>query len=219
MFPDAPRRLDVQAADMTALVVALDQRYPGMWDRLCEPGPRFREHINAFVDGERVTIAAPLTSDSVVHIIPAVSGGAPDDGERVHAESVAAWHAWLAANHPRTRGVWLVSWKSHTGRPRMTYEEAVIEALAWGWIDSKASRLDEDREMIWYSPRRKGSDWSRSNKERVARLEADGRMTPAGRAAIEQSQADGSWTRLDDAEDLVVSPDLAAAFAARPGAL
>jgi molybdopterin converting factor small subunit len=82
MFPDAPRRLELEASDMAELVAALDARYPGMWDRLCEPGPRFREHINAFVDGERVTIHAELTSASVVHIIPAVSGGATDD--RVH---------------------------------------------------------------------------------------------------------------------------------------
>jgi uncharacterized protein YdeI (YjbR/CyaY-like superfamily)/molybdopterin converting factor small subunit len=219
LFPDAPRRLDVPADDMAALVAALDVRYPGMWDRLCEPGPRFREHINAFVDGERVTIDAPLAPGSVVHIIPAVSGGAGGDAERLHAESVEAWHAWLAKHHGRPDGVWLVSWKRHTGRPRVTYEEAVVEALAWGWIDSKAARLDDEREMLWYSPRRAGSDWSRSNKERVARLEAEGRLMPAGRAAVEQSKADGSWTRLDDAEDLVVPGDLAAAFATRPGAL
>jgi uncharacterized protein YdeI (YjbR/CyaY-like superfamily)/molybdopterin converting factor small subunit len=220
LFPDAPRRLDIEATDMAALVVALDVRYPGMWDRLCEPGPRFREHINAFVDGERVTIEAQLAPGSVVHIIPAVSGGGGiDDAERVHAESVEAWHAWLAEHHERTDGVWLVAWKRHTDRPRMTYEDAVVEALAWGWIDSKAARIDDEREMLWYSPRRPGSDWSRSNKERVARLEAEGRLMPAGRAAIEHAKADGSWTRLDDAEDLVVPDDLAAAFAARPGAL
>jgi uncharacterized protein YdeI (YjbR/CyaY-like superfamily) len=219
LFPDAPRHLEVPAGDMTALVAELDARYPGMWDRLCEPGPRFREHINAFIDGERVTLEAGLTPSSVVHIIPAVSGGGMDDAERVHPETVEDWHAWLAEHHDRSDGVWLVAWKRHTGRPRMTYEEAVTEMLAWGWIDSKAGRLDDDREMVWSSPRRKGSDWSRSNKERVARLEAEGRLMPAGRDAIEQARADGSWTRLDDVEDLIVPDDLAAAFAARPGAL
>jgi uncharacterized protein YdeI (YjbR/CyaY-like superfamily) len=140
------------------------------------------------------------------------------DAERIHAETLADWHDWLAANHGRTDGVWLVSWKRPTGRPRVAYEDAVIEALAWGWIDSKAVNLDDERGMQWFSPRRKGSDWSRSNKERVAKLEAEGRMTPAGRAAIEQAKADGSWTRLDGAEDLIVPDDLAAAFEARPGA-
>jgi uncharacterized protein YdeI (YjbR/CyaY-like superfamily)/molybdopterin converting factor small subunit len=219
MFPDAPRHLELAADDMAALVTELDARYPGMWDRLCEPGPRFREHINAFVDGHRVTIEASLTNASVVHIIPAVSGGAQAQAERVHAESVGEWHAWLAANHERSDGVWLVSWKRRSGRPRIAYEEAVIEALAWGWIDSRAASLDDDREMLWYSPRRRGSDWSRSNKQRVARLEAEGRLMPAGRAAIEQAKADGSWTRLDDVEDLIVPADLGAVLTSRPGAL
>ena len=124
MFPAAPRHLEVSADDMAALVTELDVRYPGMWDRLCEPGPQFREHINAFVDGHRVTIEASLTPASVVHIIPAVSGGAQAEAERVHAESVGEWHAWLAANHERVDGVWLVPGSdapgghgSHTRRP------------------------------------------------------------------------------------------------------
>ena len=76
LFPDAPRDLEVPAPDLVALIRALDARYPGMWDRLCEPGPRLREHINVFVDGHRVSIDAVLKDGSVVHILPAVSGGA-----------------------------------------------------------------------------------------------------------------------------------------------
>lgn len=72
--------------------------------------------------------------------------------------------------------------------------------------------------MLWYSPRRKGSVWARSNRERVARLEAEGRMTEAGRAAVEAAKADGSWTILVPVEELVVPDDLAAAFDARAGA-
>ncbi|CAN5714236.1 hypothetical protein BH23CHL8_BH23CHL8_02000 [soil metagenome] len=223
LFPDAPRRLEVPAADLAALVKALDGRYPGMWDRLCEPGPRFREHINVFVDGQRESIDAGLDHTSVVHIIPAVSGGAERagsrmaDGEHVHPESVAEWRAWLAANHARPSGVWLVAWKTRTGRPRMTYEKAVEEALAWGWIDSRAGRLDDDRETIWMSQRRRGSVWSRPNKVRIARLEAQGRLMPAGHAAVERAKADGSWTILDSVEDLIVPGDLDVAFAARLG--
>jgi uncharacterized protein YdeI (YjbR/CyaY-like superfamily) len=99
----------------------------------------------------------------------------------------------------------------------MTYEESVEEALAYGWIDSKGSRLDDERTMLWFAPRQRRSGWSRSNKERVERLEREGRMTPAGRAVIERAMADGSWTLLDEVEDLIVPADLAAAFAARPG--
>ena len=71
--------------------------------------------------------------------------------------------------------------------------------------------------MLWFAPRKRRSGWSRPNKERIARLEAEGRMAPAGRAVLEAAKADGSWTLLDDVEDLVVPPDLAAAFARHPG--
>jgi uncharacterized protein YdeI (YjbR/CyaY-like superfamily) len=139
-------------------------------------------------------------------------------GDHVHAESATEWRAWLERNHDRDVGVWLVSWKTSTGRPRMSYEESVEEALAFGWVDSKGNTLDADRSMLWFAPRRAGSGWSRPNKERVERLERDGRMTDAGRRVIERAKADGSWTLLDDVENLVVPPDLAAAFDAHPGA-
>ena len=141
-----------------------------------------------------------------------------DDREQVHAESAAEWRAWLAAHHATSAGVWLVAWKASTGRPRPTYDETVEEALCFGWIDAKARSLDDERSAIWMAPRRRGSGWARSNKERILRLEAEGRMTDAGRALIESAKADGSWTRLDDVEALVVPEDLAAALAARPGA-
>ena len=75
LFPGAPRRLAVEAATVGALVDALNARWPGMRDRLCGPGPRLRPHINVFVDGERSTLATALGRDSIVHVIPAVSGG------------------------------------------------------------------------------------------------------------------------------------------------
>ena len=140
------------------------------------------------------------------------------DRERVHPETVEQWRAWLAENSGVSDGVWLVSWKSGTGRPRMTYDEAVTEALAWGWVDSRAGTLDADRSMLWYAPRKPGSGWSRPNKERVARLVADGRMQPAGQAVIDAAKASGRWSVLDDVEDGVVPDDLAAALAARDGA-
>ncbi len=142
----------------------------------------------------------------------------PDGREAVHLETVGEWHAWLAAHHTRREGVWLVQWKPRTGKPAIPYEQAIEEALCFGWVDSTYRSLDDERGMLWYSPRRKGSLWARSNKERVARLEAQGRMTEAGRAAIERAKADGSWTILESVEDLIVPDDLAAALDARPGA-
>lgn len=140
------------------------------------------------------------------------------DAERVQPESVEAWAAWLEANHDRSAGAWLVTWKKATGRQRFTYGEAVVEALRFGWIDAIAQRVDEERSMLWYGPRRAGSGWSRPNKERIARLEAAGRMHPAGQAVLDRARADGSWSKLDDVEALVVPNDLRAALDALPGA-
>lgn len=145
-------------------------------------------------------------------------GRAMDQAERLHFATTAEWHDWLADNHARAEGVWLVSYKARTGKPAIAYEEAVCEALCYGWIDSTYRSLDDERGMLWWSPRRKGSLWAASNKARVARLEAEGRMTDAGRQAIAQARADGSWDLLEPVEALVVPDDLAAAFAARPGA-
>lgn len=113
--------------------------------------------------------------------------------------------------------MWLVGWRKHTGRPAVGYDDAVSEALAVGWVDSVGRRLDDDRTMLRFSPRRRRSGWARPNKLRVEALEREGLMTDAGRRVVEQAKADGSWTMLDDVEDLVVPPDLATAFAAVPG--
>ena len=138
--------------------------------------------------------------------------------ELVHAETRAEWRRWLAANHAGSPGVWLVSWKTATGKPAVGYAESVEEALCFGWIDSLNRTIDDERTQQLFTPRRPGSRWSRSNKERVERLLADGLIEPAGLAAIETAKASGAWTALDDVENLVVPDDLAAAFAAHPGA-
>jgi uncharacterized protein YdeI (YjbR/CyaY-like superfamily) len=140
------------------------------------------------------------------------------DRPQVHLERREDWRVWLAEHHATADGVWLVSWRTVTGRPAVGYDAAVEEALCFGWIDSLARKLDEERGMQLFTPRRPGSRWSRSNKERVARLEAAGLIEPAGAAVIEAARADGSWTALDDVENLVIPDDLAAALAARPGA-
>jgi uncharacterized protein YdeI (YjbR/CyaY-like superfamily) len=139
------------------------------------------------------------------------------DGEQLHVEDVEQWRSWLRDNADRGTGVWLVSWKRATGRPAVTYEQAIEEALTVGWVDSTAGTLDDQRSMLWFAPRKRRSGWSRPNKERLARLEQDGRMQERGRAVVAEAKRDGSWTLLDDVEDLVVPPDLEAAFRERPG--
>lgn len=136
----------------------------------------------------------------------------------VHPQTRAEWRAWLAAHHTRAEGVWLISYKTATGKPRFTYAEGVEEALCYGWVDSRANTLDDERSMQWYSPRQPGSGWSAVNKARVARLIESGLMTPAGLAKIERAKQNGSWSSLDSAEALEVPPDLAAALSANPTA-
>lgn len=94
----------------------------------------------------------------------------------------------------------------------MSYAESVEEALAFGWVDSLPRALDSERSMLWFAPRKPRTGWSRPNKERVARLIADGRMTAAGLAKVDAAKRDGSWTKLDAIESLEIPPDLAAAL-------
>lgn len=128
------------------------------------------------------------------------------------------WRAWLQENHATSPGVWVAVGKKGGTRTALTYEETVEEALRFGWIDGVVNRLDADRYKQRLTPRKPGSTWSRSNKERVARLIEQGLMTPAGLAAIEAAHANGSWELLDDVEDLVVPEDLAAALETMPAA-
>ncbi len=143
---------------------------------------------------------------------------APDGRPMVGPFDRAGWRAWLIANHATSSGVHLVSWRRGSGQASVPYEDAVEEALCVGWIDSVAGRLDEQRSLQWFSPRRSAGGWARTNKARVERLIADGLMLPAGSAAIEEAKRNGSWTRLDDVENLVVPDDLAAALEANPPA-
>jgi uncharacterized protein YdeI (YjbR/CyaY-like superfamily) len=140
------------------------------------------------------------------------------DAPVVFAEKRETWRAWLAANHATSTGVWLVTWRSRSGRQRLPYEEAVEEALCFGWVDGTAGTVDEDRGKQYFSPRKPNSGWAATNKARVERLIAEGRMAPAGLAAIERAKANGSWELLDGVERLEVPPDLAAALEAVPPA-
>lgn len=140
------------------------------------------------------------------------------DREKVQVEVVGQWRAWLTEHADRDDGVWVVTWKKATGRPSPTYDELVTEALAHGWVDATAGTLDDERGMLWFAPRKRGSGWSRPNKARLERLDREGRMQPRGQAVVDAAKADGSWALLDDVEDLVLPPDLAAALDARLGA-
>ncbi|MGB8022052.1 MAG: YdeI/OmpD-associated family protein [Candidatus Nanopelagicales bacterium] len=141
-----------------------------------------------------------------------------DDAPHVHADDRAAWRAWLQANHQTARGAWLVTWRSRAGRVGLDYEAAIEEALCFGWVDGTAAPYDQDRGRLYFAPRRPRSPWAASNRARVKRLIAAGRMTPAGQAAVDRAKANGSWEILASSERLEVPDDLAAALEARPSA-
>ncbi len=139
-----------------------------------------------------------------------------DDAPEIQFDDRSAWRAWLQANHATARGVWLVTWRPSSGRVGLDYEAAIEEALCFGWVDSTGGRVDDERGKLYFAPRKSRSAWAGSNKARVERLIRDGRMRPAGLAAIERAKADGSWEVLDSVERLEVPPDLALAFQANP---
>lgn len=110
--------------------------------------------------------------------------------------------------------MWFVFYKKSAGRARISYDDAVEEALCFGWIDSLPRKLDAERSMLLFTPRKAGSGWSKPNKERIERLIAEGLMSEAGQEKIAAAKRDGSWSKLDAAEALEIPPDLAEAFRA-----
>lgn len=137
--------------------------------------------------------------------------------ERFEPSSRAEWRNWFLEHYSRNEGVWLILWKKAKGEVNLTYAEAVEESLCFGWIDSKPSKLDAFRSMLWFSPRKPGSGWSRVNKIRLETLLANGAMHPAGLKRIEEAKKDGSWEKLDNVEALEIPEDLGAAFNRYPG--
>lgn len=133
--------------------------------------------------------------------------------EQVQVESRAELRQWLAENHERSEGVWLITFKKNVGDKYVSWDDIVEEVICFGWIDSLPRKLDQERSMLWIAPRKAGSNWSGRNKAVVARLETAGLLAPAGLAKIEAAQADGSWNALDGVENMDVPPDLTEALA------
>ena len=111
----------------------------------------------------------------------------------------------------------MIAWP-RSGRPGLDYEAAVEDALCFGWVDGTAGRVDAERSKLYFAPRKPRSGWAATNKARIERLIGQGRMAPAGLAAIERAKENGSWELLDSVERLEVPGDLATFLAARPHA-
>jgi uncharacterized protein YdeI (YjbR/CyaY-like superfamily) len=134
-----------------------------------------------------------------------------------YAKDGQAWRAWLEENHAQTQSVWLIIYKKSTDTPSVYYDEAVDEALCFGWIDSKPNKRDEESFFQFFSRRNPKSKWSGVNKRKVARLLEEGRMAAAGLAMIELAKKTGTWTALDEVEAGIIPPDLQQALESYPG--
>jgi uncharacterized protein YdeI (YjbR/CyaY-like superfamily) len=142
------------------------------------------------------------------------------DPTRVLAfEDATAFWEWLKAHHAVESEIWVKIFKKGSGQKTISWEEAVIEALCWGWIDGIKKSLDEQAYLQRFTPRRKGSNWSQRNREHVERLLAAGRMEEAGMVHVRAAQADGRWDNAyAPASEMEMPADFLAALEQRPAA-
>jgi uncharacterized protein YdeI (YjbR/CyaY-like superfamily) len=139
--------------------------------------------------------------------------------EELLVPDAAAWRTWLTDHHDTSPGVWLVLTKKGGTVTTLDYEQAVCEALCFGWIDGQGRRRDDESSFQRMTPRGPKSRWSQTNVARVGRLEEAGLMHESGRAAVRAAQADGRWEQAyAGPATAVVPPDLAEAIAANPDA-
>lgn len=134
------------------------------------------------------------------------------DYKTTHPRTRSQWRKWLAKNHSSFPGVWLIYYKKDRGKRKFNYADAVEEALCFGWIDSRPRKLDDQRAMLKFTPRKPKSMWSKLNKQRIEKLFEQKLMTAAGINKIEAAKKDGSW-------DIVNNSDFHAGNNSLPGYL
>ncbi|MEM6738835.1 MAG: YdeI/OmpD-associated family protein [Pseudomonadota bacterium] len=139
------------------------------------------------------------------------------DAARVTVASAEALRDWLAAHHAQAEPVWLVTWKAHVTEKYVGREDVLDALVAFGWVDGRRMKLDDDRTMQLIAPRKQQA-WADSYKTRAARLEAEGRMAAPGRASVAAGKASGLWDFYADVDALIVPEDLGQALAALPPA-
>lgn len=129
-----------------------------------------------------------------------------------HARTRNEWRKWLEKNHQSEKSVWLIIYKKDSDIPSVYYPEAVDEALCFGWVDSKPNKREENIYYQFFSKRNPKSNWSKVNKEKVAKLIKQGLMQSAGIEMIEIAKQNGTWTALDEVENLTIPDDLQELF-------
>jgi len=138
--------------------------------------------------------------------------------ESFRPSSRSDWRNWLKENHQRKQSIWLIYVKKGRQTPTLSYSDAVDEALCFGWIDSTRKSLGEEEFTQFFCRRKPQSGWSKVNKQKVLDLIDQNLMTKAGLDCIEAAKLNGSWTLLDDVEELIIPADLEAALQAHAGA-
>lgn len=128
--------------------------------------------------------------------------------ETYYPKSRSDWRRWLVKNHETKKSVWLLFYNKKSEKQSISWSDAVDEALCFGWIDSKKQKIDEFSYRQYYSKRKPDSTWSKINKEKVDQLIENGLMTKSGLKSIEVAKQNGSWTILDDIEELIIPKDL-----------
>ena len=128
------------------------------------------------------------------------------------------WRNWLQEHHQSKTGIWVILYKKNSGKPTISWSESVDEALCFGWIDSIKKSLDEERSIQFFSKRKPKSTWSKINKEKIKVLTENNLITKAGLESIEIAQQNGSWTILDEVENLTIPKDLEWALKNNSGA-
>ena len=136
-----------------------------------------------------------------------------------YAPDRATWRTWLLEDHETSTGIFLLSYRKETGTPSVKYDEAVEEALCFGWIDSALRKVDASSSKLLYTPRNLKSNWSALNKTRVDKLITEGLMMPAGLAKVEWAKQNGTWDALNEVSETIIPPDLMVAFEQNPPAL
>lgn len=137
--------------------------------------------------------------------------------EIFYPTSQKEWRQWLIENHHSKQSVWLVFYNKVSTKPTVSWSNAVDEALCFGWIDSKKVAIDKEKAHQFFSKRKAKSTWSKINKNKVERLIDAGLMTDAGFRSIETAKQNGSWSLLDEVEELIIPKDLEKEFKTKPG--
>ncbi len=138
------------------------------------------------------------------------------DKETFYPKSQKDWREWLEKNHDSKQSIWLVCYKKQSNKPTINWSDAVDEALCFGWIDSTRKSIGDNTFIQFFTRRKPNSAWSKINKGKIERLIEGGLMQKAGFESIERAKANGSWTILDEVEELTIPVDLEKALKANP---